>query len=356
MTADLTARLVFVDALRGMAIVLMIQDHAFDWWLRGAFHATQLGRITEFLGTLAAPLFLFLMGTSLALSARKRMQRSVSPSRLALTYLRRGAFLVLQGYAVTWLIFYNGHNAAEMGAVDILHCLGLSMILMIPLVLARAWPLTLLVAILVAIISPWAGGWPLPQWLAAWLTGSSGISYFPVVLFLVYALAGLALGQLHVLVSGRRHGVRCLMLVSVAIGFGLFFLVPLIPSDLGFRFPKPPTQAFTLASILWMSALAHALGRWPRLLYPLTVMGQTAMMLYVVHHLLGFRLFYHFGWVTGHSWQGQYGMFDPLAACLLLVLLFGMLYGLAELWLIWRPRIGPTTLVRRWAPALSEYW
>jgi uncharacterized membrane protein len=356
MTAGLAARLVFVDALRGVAILLMVQDHAFDWWLRGEFHATQWGRITEFLGTLAAPFFLFLLGTSLALSAQKRIQRAVPSGRLALTYLRRGVFLVLQGYALTWLTFYNGHNAAEMGAVDILHCLGLSTILMIPLVLARAWPLTLLATLAAAAVSPWAGGWALPHWLAAWLNGSGGISFFPLLPFLVYALAGLVLGQLYIHMSGHHHRVRYLMLALVAFGVGLFLLVPLIPAELGIRFPKPQTQAFTLALILWMSALAYALARWSRLLCPLTVLGQTAMMVYIAHHLLGFRLFYHFGWVTGHSWQGQYGIFDPLAACLLLVLLLGILYGLSKLWLIWRPRIGPAALVRRGAPALSEYW
>jgi uncharacterized membrane protein YeiB len=85
-------------------------------------------------------------------------------------------------------------------------------------------------------------------------------------------------------------------------------------------------------------------------------MGQTAMMIYIVHHLLGFRLFYHLGWATGHSWQGQYGVFSPAEACLLLALLLAVLLGLAEAWLIWRPRIGPAALVRRWAPALAPYW
>ena len=79
-------------------------------------------------------------------------------------------------------------------------------------------------------------------------------------------------------------------------------------------------------------------------------------MLYIMHHLLGYRLFYHLGWVTGHSWEGQYGILGPGAASLLLAALLATLYGLTELWLMWRPRIGPAALVRRFAPALSAYW
>jgi uncharacterized membrane protein len=349
-------RLIFLDVLRGFAILLMVQDHAFDWWLHGQFQPTPWGRITEFLGTLAAPLFLFLMGTSLALSAHERGQRGMSTPQLAIVYLRRGLFLVLQGYLVTCLIFYNGHNPAEMGAVDVLHCLGLSMIVLIPFVLARAWPVTLLTVLVAAAISPWAWSWNLSPLLATWLSGSSGISYFPLFPFVVFALAGLTIGQILVRVSDHPGGGRCMMWVLIAVGAALLLLVPLIPPNSGYRFPRPVFVAFSLAVILWLTAAFYALAHKPTLLRPLISMGQAAMLVYVVHHLLGFRLFYHLGLVTGHSWQGQYGTLDPATSCALLTGLLGILWGLAELWLIWRPRFGPAALVRRWAPALSVYW
>jgi uncharacterized membrane protein YeiB len=125
---------------------------------------------------------------------------------------------------------------------------------------------------------------------------------------------------------------------------------------LGYRFPKPVFMLFSLAIIFWTTALCYALARWPRLLRPLARPGQTAMMIYVMHHLLGYRLFYHLGWVTGHRWEGRYGAFGPGAASLLLLALLAILYGLTESWLICRPRIGPAALVRRFAPALSVYW
>jgi uncharacterized membrane protein len=356
MAVNRSTRLVYLDALRGLAILLMVQDHAFDWWLRGEFHPTPWGRITEFLGTLAAPLFLFLMGFSLALSIEKRLQGDLAAPQVALSLLRRGVFLILQGYVVTWLVFYNGWNLEEMGAVDVLHCLGLSMLVLIPLALGRSWPLTALASVAAAAVSLWAGSWDLPSWLAAWLTGTSGISYFPLLPFVVYALVGLALGLLYRQMAGHPRKTRWFPLALAALGTGIAVMVPLVPPTLGARFPRPQFLLFSLALILYLTALFYALGHHPGLLRPLAVMGQTAMMLYIWHQLVGFRLFYHLGWVTGHSWEGQYGVFDPALACLLLAVLLGFLYGMAELWLAWRPRIGPAALVRRWAPRLSAYW
>lgn len=349
-------RLVYLDALRGLAILLMVQDHAFDWWLRSEFHSTPWGRTTEYLGTFAAPLFLLLMGASLALSMEKRRGGNLPGWQLALVLLRRGAFLILQGYVVAWLVFYNGHNLDEMWSVDVLHCLGLGLVVMIPLALARSWPLTALATIATALAGVWAGSWDLPPWPATWVTGSTGIAYFPLLPFVTYALAGLGLGQAYVLVSARSHGDRRFTLALVALGTGLVPLVPFVPPDIGFRFPRPQFLLFSLAVLFYLMAAFVVLARWPGSLHPLTVIGKAAMMVYVAHHLLGFRLFYHLRWVTGHSWNGQYGVFDPATAGFLLLALLVVLYVFGRLWLVWRPRIGPAALVRRWAPRLSTYW
>jgi hypothetical protein len=296
------------------------------------------------------------MGFSLALSTNSRLRGDHTRQRVALSLVRRGGFLILQGYVMTWLVFYDGQNLQEIWAVDVLHCLGLSLVALIPLTLARSWPLAALTTVAAAAVSPWAGSWVLPSGLAAWITGSSGISYFPFFPFIVYALAGLAVGQIQVQFASRQHGARQFSFLLAVLGTLMVPLLPLVPAGFGIRFPRPQFLMFSLALILFLTAAFSAVARWPGVLHPLTVMGRTAMMIYVMHHVLGFRLFYHMGWVSGHSWMGQYGVFDPASACLLLVLLLGILYGLAELWLIWRPRIGPAALVRRWVPRLAASW
>jgi uncharacterized membrane protein len=67
-------RLFYLDALRGIAILLMVVDHAYNWWLDEAGHATYLAIFTKFLGMLAAPIFLFLVGIGLAMSVSRAKQ------------------------------------------------------------------------------------------------------------------------------------------------------------------------------------------------------------------------------------------------------------------------------------------
>ena len=47
-------RQVYLDALRGIAILLMVVDHAYDWWLTEAGRATLVGRLHGPLGAMAA--------------------------------------------------------------------------------------------------------------------------------------------------------------------------------------------------------------------------------------------------------------------------------------------------------------
>ena len=50
-------RQVYLDALRGIAILLMVVDHAYDWWLTKAGRATFVGKLHGPLGAMAAPRF-----------------------------------------------------------------------------------------------------------------------------------------------------------------------------------------------------------------------------------------------------------------------------------------------------------
>jgi len=59
-------------------------------------------------------------------------------------------------------------------------------------------------------------------------------------------------------------------------------------------------------------------------------------MLYVYHHLVGYRLFWLLGWTRGRSWRGEYGVFSPLRAGVLLCVLLASMLPIARWWLAWR--------------------
>ncbi len=57
--------------MRGLSCLLMFQTHCYDAWLGGDARNTRFLKGSQLLGTLPAPLFLFLAGLSFALVTDK---------------------------------------------------------------------------------------------------------------------------------------------------------------------------------------------------------------------------------------------------------------------------------------------
>jgi len=119
--------------MRGLACVLMFQTHCYDAWLGGDARNTSFLKGSQLLGTLPAPLFLFLAGISFALVTDKLLRKNLSPSEITRTMLRRGAEIFafgllfrLQEYLIAW----GWAPWSDLLRVDVLNIIGLSMILM----------------------------------------------------------------------------------------------------------------------------------------------------------------------------------------------------------------------------------
>src|SRR5579863_9021497 len=87
----LMKRLAYIDWMRGLACVLMFQTHCYDSWLSSGARKSTFFMWSQLLGTLPAPLFLFLAGISFALVIDKLQQKSLSADQIARTTIRRGA-------------------------------------------------------------------------------------------------------------------------------------------------------------------------------------------------------------------------------------------------------------------------
>ena len=105
-------RLDFVDAQRGLAVVLMIWMHTADAWLLPSLKHGRAWDVVRSLGGLAAPTFLLLVGLSLGLGwARASQAQTWAASRRELA---RGLQLVVLGYALRvqmWMIDAGGFRA-----------------------------------------------------------------------------------------------------------------------------------------------------------------------------------------------------------------------------------------------------
>jgi uncharacterized membrane protein len=119
--------------MRGLACVLMFQTHCYDSWLGGDGRNGDFLHWSQRLGTLPAPLFLFLAGISFALVTTKLIRKDQSPGQITRTMARRGAEIVafgllfrLQEYLIAW----GWAPWTDLFRVDILNVIGLSMIFM----------------------------------------------------------------------------------------------------------------------------------------------------------------------------------------------------------------------------------
>jgi uncharacterized membrane protein len=331
-------RLVYLDVLRGIAILLMVVDHAYDWWLDSAGHATGLAATTKFLGTLAAPLFLYLVGVGLALSTLKADQTGARRGKVVRHLILRGAKLVLYGYILNLPIFFVGSNPADILAVDILQIIGVTIWLSVPFLWAPSWVVAVVTGF-VFVVGQTAGGWILPDPIAAFVTGNGGIGYFPLAVWLAYTYLGLAVGK----AIGTSDRAGRVMKALVICGVLALVTIPLVDPGWGYRHPRPMFVLFSLAVLFSLTALLwlwiDRLNKGGPLLAILRDMGLASLMLYVFHHLVCFRLFWIFGWVSGRSWRGEYGLFDPISTTILFSCLLGLMMVAAHAWVRYRNRL-----------------
>jgi uncharacterized membrane protein len=99
----------YLDWLRGLAVLIMIEAHVIDSWTRLADRGSPAYGWSMILGGFGAPLFLFLAGVSVALSAGSKMRRGLDRTDASNAVVKRGlqifglAFLFrLQAMIVSW--------------------------------------------------------------------------------------------------------------------------------------------------------------------------------------------------------------------------------------------------------------
>src|SRR6202158_1190656 len=128
-----SSRLAWIDWMRGLACLLMFQTHCYDAWLGGDARNTSFLKGSQLLGTLPAPLFLFLAGISFALVTDKLIRKGLTPAAITRTMARRGAEILAFGLLFRlqeFLIAWGWAPWSDLLRVDVLNIIGLSMILM----------------------------------------------------------------------------------------------------------------------------------------------------------------------------------------------------------------------------------
>src|SRR5256712_4258447 len=194
------SRIRAIDWLRGLAVLLMIQTHALAL-LRPELRSGGLFDSLQWVDGLVAPAFILAAGFSMALTqvrAASAPGAAEARRRRMLRTLRRLAEVLLVGILVNWMWFPIFREPRWILRMDILPCIGLSLLLALPILFALAphpralrWA-SLLLAAAVFGVSPLAE--PLvPPW-NRFLNQHSDAA-FPLLPWPGYVYLGAAIGS-----------------------------------------------------------------------------------------------------------------------------------------------------------------
>jgi uncharacterized membrane protein len=314
-------RLAAIDWMRGLAMVLMVVDHA-----SMAFDGTHFSQdsamypdagtmvlpgaefLTRWMTHICAPTFVFLAGTSLALSVERKIARGVAAWEIDRFILARGAFIALLDPTIISL-------GSGRWTFQVLFAIGLSMICMVPL---RRLPGVALLAVgfawfafgemVTALV--WHPPGPSSP-LAALLVGTYGsesiVIKYPLLPWLAMMALGWAFGR-HisrfsagrarfssesVLWVGGTMALVVFVIVRAHAGYGDMFLHR---GDMTWqewlhvsKYPPSLSYAALELGLLWL-CLALLMRLEPvigvRRNGVFLVFGQTAMFFYLVHRLV----------------------------------------------------------------------
>lgn len=260
------------DLARGLAVLFMIGVHVLWHWGAPDTWTSPVGQVISFLGgPTAAPVFMFLMGASLAFSSRTSF-RALAVRGLWLLWL--GYLLnVLRGVIPAYLGLTSGIVTADQIApftipwllttVDVHHMAGLSLVAIAALRIAgRPGWVWLALAAAVVLAGPFLRGLEfgtplLDAPLTPLLSGAPNV-YYAVVPWIAYPLVGAVFGSVMAHATDRprvfRWGAAVGLILCVA-GVGLFVASP--PSfDVNTYWRMPPSYfvGITGLVLVWLFA------------------------------------------------------------------------------------------------------
>ena len=313
-----TRRIAYIDWLRGFACLAMFQTHCYDSWLGGAARESGFFKLSQLGGTLPAPLFLFLAGTSFALVTDKLRQSGVSADEIARTTILRGGEIFLLGLLFRLQEFLLGQPWApwtDLLRVDVLNVIGVSLMMMGVACriaatggatglkqLRRATTVTAVTcALAIAILTPplWTTWRPrgLAWWIESYITGVHTFDkpqswLFPIFPWAGFAFVGLAAGSILLSETVQKREALALMIAAVsgaaliALGLWLDSLPVRLYGTYDFWHTSPNFFLIRAGILLIVLFLGYAWCRWGAgewRFSPLIELGKCSLLVYWVH-------------------------------------------------------------------------
>ena len=348
-------RLVFLDAFRGFALVLMVLNHTGRWWQDRSMGWPWYYSIYVTMAV-AAPIFLFLVGFCLPLSLSRTRPGMDQLLPTFWKYAKRGGRVILAGLLLNVLVFPED----PFWSNGVLQTIGLSIIVAAPVGLFLGSTAARIIVVAAAALIYLSFGWayvPLAAWVGVHPTASRVLFLeFPPWPWVALVFFALVPGVMFVEQVDRparsRYMVRAAALGVVCIaGLFLYDWWAQTPNRWMFKrdfilnnhwTPRGPMAIWVIGMVFVLMAIFYYIGeiRHLRLTW-LVTLGQTALFLYFIHHLIVLTLVNQYLHVRFNNWW-RYGVAN--------FLLMAVLLGIGRAWIevkrIYRER-APALLVFR---------
>lgn len=317
------SRILAFDWLRGLAVIVMIQTHALTL-LRPELRTGPLWARLQWIDGLVAPAFIFSAGFSLALVQVRGAASGARWPRVRKTLRRLGEVLVV-ATLVNWMWFPLLREPRWIFRIDILHCIGLSLLIALPILAALAPRPQVLRWIALALAAIAFGVSPLAERvhgpLAALANGSTD-SVFPLLPWAGYVYLGASAGA--TAAGGDARALAKWVAGLLVVGAAMWILSPQLeaaypPHQFWVTNPANHASRWTqvCALVLALMAAERLQGRW-RTSLPVRfveVFGTSSLAGYFFHQALLYKQ------IRGFSFDAVWGKHCDWAQYWLLVAL-----------------------------------
>ena len=308
------SRLIFVDLLRGWALLVMFEVHVFNSMLSPALKNTPWFGMLDFINGLVAPSFLFISGFAFNLSTKDKLDELRGFGPKFWKKIGRIALIFLAGYSLHLPIlslrrlthFYSYDVILRFYNVDILQCIAAGLLIMFVLrILISSEKVYLYVlstaAVLVFILSPFT--WSIdfakhiPVALADYFNAMHG-SFFPLFPWLGFLLAGGAAAKLYLKFKENDREQKYILWITIsglaAALAGQFFLSGIFPEWYRMIRPHPVFSIERLGYVLFLLGLMwyYAYYRKTEKTFVIDI-GRESLLVYWLHLQIIYRQFWN---------------------------------------------------------------
>ena len=367
-------RLTFIDVLRGLAVMWMIETHVVNACLAKPFRQGGLFALLEISNGFVAVAFLFCAGAGFWIAAERKAAEYRRGGPALWKYLRRLGLILLLSYSLhlpigslRGMLELSPQRMLTLWKTDILHVIvgasaaSLILLLLVPSRRVLLWVFAGLAGVVffaAPLVLAWDSFAALPACLATWFAPPA-VCRFSLFPWTGYFFAGAAATGLFLNSADKVRLSKWFIAAGVVVP-ALVFLIK------GFHLPYPGYQPwwnnapghslFRTAGVMLLFAALYLwnerLGRW-RIGRALQLCGQESLLVYYWHLIIVYGSVYHggLGWLSRQLW-------NPWQVAVVTVLVMAMMYWSAMMWRdfkLARPRAATWTIVTLMALFLAVF-